>query len=300
MIPDYQSIMLQLLKFAKDGKEHSFRDAINYISDFFRLTDEERRIKLPSGYDIIINNRVGWARTYLKKAGLLEDPRRGFFKMTNRGIEVLMKDPPIIDVKFLMQFPEFVEFQSPKKKDTAHEMGILLDLKRETKTPQELIEEGSTNLKENLANELLEKLRTNSSGFFEGVVVDLIVKMGYGEGEVTGGSGDGGIDGIIYQDKLGLEKIYLQAKRYAETKLINPTIIKNFIGTLDVKKANKGIFITASSFVGDIEEIVKGTSKNIILIDGEKLVELMIEYNVGVEIDKSYDIKKIDLDYFEE
>ena len=291
LIPDYQSIMLPLLKLAADEKEHRFRDAIKHIADLYNLTEEERKQKLSSGYDKIINNRVRWARTYLKKAGLLEDPQRGYFKITQRGLNVLQKNPSEINVKFLNQFQEFKEFQIPKKKD----------LKQgEIETPEEIIEESSNLIKESLFQDLLEKLRKGSPEFFEQVVVDLLKKMGYGEGEVTGGPGDGGIDGIIYQDPLKIDRIYLQAKRYAENRLIGPNEILKFIGVLENEGATKGVFITTSAFHQNVEDVISTTHKNIVLIHGEKLVELMAEYEVGVVIDKTYKIKKIDSDYFED
>jgi len=297
-IPDYQSIMLPILKLASDQKEHYFRDAIKYISDLFDLSDEERRRKLPSGYDIIINNRVGWARTYLKKAGLLEDPKRGYFKITQKGTDVLNQNPSEINVKFLMQFPEFVEFQYPKKKEG--KTLFLVEEKEKLETPQELIETGYKQSKESLAQELLEKLRIMPPEFFEKVIVDLLKKMGYGEGEVTGGPGDGGIDGIIYQDPLKIDKIYLQAKRYSENNIIGSNAIRNFIGTLETKGATKGVFITTSKFHSNVNEIISMTHKDIVIVDGEEVVELMIEYGVGIETDEVYEIKKIDVDYFEE
>ncbi len=293
-VPDYQSIMLPLLEFAGDQKEHRFRDSIEHISNFFELSESQKQERLPSGFDRIIDNRVGWARTYLKKAGLLEDPNRGYFKITDRGLDILKQNPPKINVKFLMQFPEFVEFQSPKKEK------LISEEEEETKTPQELIEEGIKDINENLASELLKKLRANSSGFFEKVVVELITRMGYGEGNVTGGPYDGGIDGIIYQDILGVDKIYLQAKRYKENNLVSPSMIKNFIASMDVEGATKGIFITASKFVGNVKELCEKTPKTIITIDGEELVELMIKYNVGITTKKRYEIKGIDENYFEE
>lgn len=294
-IPKFKSVMLPLLKYLADEKERGIREAIIHISDSFQLTEEERRKKLPSGHYRIIDNRVWWARTYLKKAGLLEYPGRGRIKITDRGMRVLEETPAEINVKFLMKFPEFVEFRTPKTKEI-----IFTVEKEETETPEELIEQGSETLKENLIQELLEKLRKGPPEFFEQVVVDLLKKMGYGEGEVVGGSYDGGVDGIIYQDPLRIDKIYLQAKRHSETNTIGQSTIRNFIGALETKGATKGVFITTSSFQSDAEELIKRTPKNLVLINGEKLVELMIEHNLGVSIDKTYEIKKIDIDYFEE
>lgn len=294
-IPDYQSIMLPLLEFANDQKEHSLRDAIKYISDHFNLSEEERRKKLPSGYDVIINNRVGWARTYLKKAGLLEDPKRGYFKITERGIEVLREKPTEINVKFLMKYPEFREFQNPSQKELSEEE---LEESGEDITPEELMEEGYEKINENISQELLQKLRNVDPDFFEQIVVDVLKKMGYGEGEVTGGPGDGGIDGIIYQDPLKIDRIYLQAKRYSENNIIGSNEIWKFIGVLENKGAQKGVFITTSKFHYNVQSVISNTRKDIVLIDGEKLVDLMIEYEIGVSLDKLYKIKKIDIDYF--
>jgi restriction system protein len=298
-LPDYQSIMLPLLEFGRDENEHQIREAIEYISNYFELSKSQMEERLPSGYDRIIDNRVGWARTYLKKAGLLEDPKRGYFKITSKGLEVLQQEPKKINVKFLKQFPEFIEFQTIHKKEKESEEEIS-QAEEETQTPQELIEEGITDLNKTLSSELLQKLRSNSPDFFEKVVVRLIEEMGYGKGEVVGGPYDGGIDGIIYQDVLGVDKIYLQAKRYKAGNLVSPKDIKNFIASLDIKGATKGIFITASKFVGNVEEICERTQKTIITIDGKKLVELMIEHNVGVTTKKKYEIKGIDENYFEE
>lgn len=296
MIPDFQIIMLPILKFAGDNAEHSGRELIDYICNLFGLNDIERREKFPSGNDIIINNRVGWARSYLKKAGLLEDPKRGYFKITERGIEVLKENPERINILFLMRFPEFAEFQRPTKKTSEEENPD----ESEDVTPEELIELGANDMRENLSQELLNKLRNVSSDFFEEIVVDLLKKMGYGEGEVTGGPGDGGIDGIIYQDPLRIDRIYLQAKRYAENNQIGPNEILKFIGVLENKGANKGVFITTSSFHPNVQDVLSATRRSIVLIDGKLLVELMIVYNVGVELDKVYEIKRVNLDYFEE
>lgn len=303
MIPDFQTIMLPILKFAGDTLEHNGREVIDYICNIFVLTEEEKRKRLPSGNDIIINNRVGWARSYLKKAGLLEDPKRGYFKITERGLAVLKENPEKINISFLMKFPEFKEFrivdqEKNLEQDESEEETEIEE--SEGITPEELIEIGTKTINNNLYRELLEKLRNVSPDFFEYIVVDLLKKMGYGEGEVTGGPGDGGIDGIIYQDPLKMDKVYLQAKRYSENNIISPSEIWKFIGVLENKGSNKGVFITTSRFHENVNKILTETRRSIVLIDGDKLVELMTEYNVGVEIDRVYEIKKINLDYFEE
>ena len=293
-IPDYQSTMTPLLRFASDQKEHSYSEAVDYISDLFSLTEEERRQKLPSGYNVIIDNRVRWAGTYLKKAGLFEGTRRGYFRITEEGLRVLKRTSEKVNIKFLRQYPSFRDFIGYGKNKVVDKKEI------EEVTPEELIEKGNIELKENLAQELLERLRVVSPEFFEQIVCDLLSKMHYGEVEVTGGPGDNGIDGIVYQDKLKLEKIYLQAKRYSENNIITPNMLKQFIGTLDSMGADKGVFITTSTFHKDVESVRKGSHKKIVLVDGKKLVELMIDNNLGVSTDKTYEIKSIDQNYFEE
>ena len=297
-IPKFQKVLLPFLKFTSDEQKHKLKEAIEVLSKVFELNDEELKEKVPSGYATIFVNRVAWSRTYLKKAGLIEYPERGYFKITKRGKEVLEQNLEEIDAKFLKKFPEFLEFSTSKKKSEKEVTSD--DIETGGATTEELMEKGEEITKETLADELLDKLRTNSPDFFEKVVVDLLRKMGYGEGEVTGGSYDGGIDGIIYQDELGVDKIYLQAKRYKEGNRASPNDIKNFIASLDIKRANKGIFITTSKFVGNVVELCERSTKNIILIDGKRLAELMIKHNVGVAVKKNYTIKVIDENYFEE
>jgi len=298
-IPDYQSIMLPLLKFAGDKKEHSIREAIEHIANIFNISEEERREVLPSGQQYIIDNRIGWARTYLKKAGLLESTKRSYFKITDLGLEVLQKNPKEINVRFLEQFPQFIEFRNLRK-EKGEEVKEEENL---TQTPQELLEYGYQRIKKDLASELLNFVKKSSPRFFEKLVVDLLIKMGYGgslkdAGEAIGQSGDGGIDGIIKEDKLGLDIIYIQAKRWEN--VFGSKEVRNFVGSLVGRHASKGIFITTSSFTRDALDYVKTIPQKVILIDGETLAHLMIENDVGVSKITSYDIKKIDSDYFEE
>lgn len=300
-VPDYQSIMLPLLKFAGDRQEHTIREAIDHIADIFNLTENDKKEVLPSGQQYIIDNRVGWARTYLKKAGLLESTKRSYFKITDLGIDVLKKNPSGINIKFLEQFPLFIEFRSIKKeKDNHEEQSEESDT---TQTPQELLEYGYQKIKKDLAQELLISVKQSSPQFFEKLVVELLLAMGYGgsrkdAGQAVGQSGDGGIDGIIKEDKLGLDVIYLQAKRWEN--VVGSKEIRNFVGSLVGQKANKGVFITTSGFTKDSLEYVKTITHKVILIDGEMLTQLMIENNIGVSKIISYDIKKIDSDYFVE
>ena len=300
-IPDYQSIMLPLLKFAGDNQEHTIREAIDHIADTFKLTEQDRKEVLPSGSQYIIDNRVGWARTYLKKAGLLETPKRSYFKITDLGLDVLKKNLSEINIKFLAQFPLFIEFRSTKKeKDENEEQEAETS---STQTPQELLEYGYQKIKKDLSQELLGFVKQSSPRFFERLVVELLLSMGYGgsrkdAGQAIGQSGDGGIDGIIKEDKLGLDVIYLQAKRWEG--VVGSKEIRNFVGSLVGQKANKGVFITTSGFTKDALEYVKTITHKVILIDGEMLTQLMIENDIGVSKIISYDVKKIDSDYFVE
>jgi len=297
-IPDYQSFMLPLLKYAADNQEHSFNNAIDFLSQELNITNEERNYLLPSGTRFIVDNRIGWAKTYLLKAGLLESTRRGFFKITKKGLDYLKNNPSDLNTKILMQFEEFKNFintrKSKEEKEDQYE-------KETTYTPQEALEYGLSKINETLADDLINRIKQCSPSFFEKLVIDLLVKMGYGgskqeAAQVIGKSGDEGIDGIIKEDKLGLDVIYVQAKRWEN--VVGRPEIQKFVGALAGQNANKGIFITTSYFTKDAEEYAKGLSTKLILIDGNKLTDLMIEYNVGVSIIDTIQIKKIDSDYF--
>lgn len=298
-IPDYQTIMLPFLKFVADRKEHTLREIINGLADVFKLNENERRELLPSGKQPIFDNRVGWATTYLKKAGLVETPKRAIYLITDRGQGVLKNNPERIDIRFLEQFPEFKEFRARKvppddSNGPPKDDGDI--------NPEELFETAYQNLQETLAAEILDTIKSCSPEFFEHLVIDVLIKMGYGgsrreAGAALGRSGDEGIDGIIKEDKLGLDIIYIQAKRWDKTTVGRPEI-QRFAGALLGQAAKKGIFITTSKFSREAEDYVKGLDAKIILIDGERLAELMVEYNVGVDSVATYEIKKIDSDYF--
>jgi len=299
-IPDYQSIMLPLLTFAGDKQEHSLRETIEALADEFGLTDEERRELLPSGQQATFDNRVGWARTYLKKAGLLISTRRGYYQIAERGVEVLKQKPPEITASFLKQFPEFVEFQRPQKdragKAAEPDVG-------ETQTPEEEIEVAYQRVRQGLAAELLQTVKSCSPAFFERLVIDLLVKMGYGgtkrdAGQAIGRSGDGGIDGIIKEDRLGLDIVYIQAKRWDNT--VGRPEIQKFAGALQGQRARKGIFITTSDFSRAAQEYVSLIDSKIVLMNGDTLAQLMIDYNIGVAAIGAYELKRIDSDYFTE
>lgn len=296
-IPDYQSIMLPLLRFAGDNQEHSLREAIETLAEEFNLTDEEKKELLPSGQQATFDNRVGWARTYMKKAGLLETTRRGYFQINERGLNVLKDKPEKINVQFLEQFKEFIEFRKKsnnnKKESTQEELPL--------ETPEESLESAYQKLREGLATELLQAVLKCSPTFFERLVVDLLVKMGYGgsrkeAGQALGKSGDGGIDGIIKEDKLGLDIIYIQAKRWEGT--VGRPEIQKFAGALQGQRARKGIFLTTSGFSKEAIEYVKYIDSKIILIDGTRLSEYMIDHNVGTSPIAAYEVKRIDSDYF--
>ncbi|MEN7981819.1 MAG: restriction endonuclease [Nanoarchaeota archaeon] len=297
-VPDFQSIMLPLLKYLQDEKEHTLREVIEHISKEFNLTDEEKMILLPSGKQPTIDNRVGWARTYMKKAGFILMPSRGYMKISKKGLEVLQQNLPKINIAYLKKSPEFVEFQTMKSEKVKDSAKISED--NEDETPDELMERGNKLINSNLIPDVLSELRSCDPYYFEKIVGNLLETMGYGDFEVTKKSNDGGIDGIVNQDKLGIDKIFFQAKRYAENNSVTAHEVRDFVGTLELSGVNKGIFITTSKFPSNTQELIRGAQKNIILINGQKLAELMIEYNLGVSIERVYKIKKIDSDFFRE
>ncbi len=296
-IPTYEEIMLPLLEYCKDDKEHSLQEGITYIAQFFKLTQEEKDKQLPSGQKILYN-RVGWAKLYLKKAGLTEEPKRSYYKITQLGKDILERKPSEINNKYLEQFSDFIAFKNIKPDEVKQQ-----ETPRQEQTPQETLEYSYEKLRRELADELLKQVKTASPSFFEKLVVDLLLKMGYGgsrqeAGKAIGQSGDEGIDGVINEDKLGLDIIYIQAKRWEAT--IGRPEIQKFAGALQGKHANKGIFITTSSFSKEAFDYVAKIPVKIALIDGEQLAQLMIENNIAVSKTATYEIKKMDLDYFEE
>jgi restriction system protein len=305
-VPDYQSVMLPLLRFSAHlGTETSTSEAVEALAKELGLTEDDLKEMLPSGIQATFVNRVGWASTYMKKAGLLEATRRGFYQITERGKDLLKKQPKTINVKLLKQYPEFLEFQQLKGTRSGDKVP---DYKGpsdvSTATPSEALEAAYENLRDELADELLAKLKKISPAFFERVVVELLVKMGYGgsradAGKAIGRSGDGGIDGIIKEDKLGLDVVYIQAKRWDNNPVGRPDVMQ-FAGALQAQRANKGIFITTSRFTDDARNYVSQIGSKIVLIDGEQLTGLMIEHDVGVSTVSLYPVKKVDSDYFEE
>lgn len=305
-VPDYQSVMLPLLQFAEERKaEVSTDDAVEALATRIGLNDDDLKEMLPSGVQRTFVNRVGWAATYMKKAGLLETTRRGYYQITPRGLELLKKNPKTINVKLLKQYPEFIEFQKLKGTRSGEKTNFSKDsLDIESATPSEALEDAYKNLRDELADELLARLKKLSPSFFERIVVDLLVKMGYGgsradAGKAIGRSGDEGIDGIIKEDKLGLDFVYVQAKRWDNTPVGRPDVMQ-FAGALQAQKATKGIFITTSRFTDDARSYVSKIGSKIVLIDGDQLSNLMIEHNVGVSMVSQYPVKRIDTDYFDE
>ncbi|HLX56438.1 MAG TPA: restriction endonuclease [Ktedonobacteraceae bacterium] len=302
-IPDFQSLMLPLMQFAVDRNEHASREAADYLARSFQLTDEEKETLLPSGQQTVIGNRVYWALTHLRHAGLLESTRRGFFKINPRGVEVLQMNPSKIDLRFLSRYPEYLEFRRSSKKDNNGTRENELEIISQ-RTPEELFEESYQSIRQELAQELLNQVKKASPAFFEKLVIDLLLKMGYGgsrkdAGERIGKSGDGGIDGIIKEDRLGLDAIYIQAKRWDEKTVGRPDI-EQFVGALHGKKARKGVFITTSGFSDKAREFARSIDSRIVLIDGKQLAQYMIDFNVGVSRVSTYEIKKVDTDYFNE
>ena len=297
-VPKYHEFMLPLLKLASDSEKHSMSEAYELMAKEFELTIEDRKVLTPSGQQSTFENRVGWARTYLKKAGLLASHERGYFEITDMGLNLLKEKPKKINKKTLMKYTEFKKFQTHQKKDE-NKPEVTLDAE---KTPNDLIEENYQQLRDSLSEELLEKIKSCTDFFFEKLVVDLLLKMGYGGSRFDAGrafqkSRDGGIDGIIKEDRLGLDVIYIQAKKWSNTK-VGEREIRDFLGSLDLKNANKGVFITTSTFTKDAEESALKTSKKVILIDGSALTDLMIEHGLAVATESTYELKKIDTDYF--
>lgn len=303
MIPDYQTLMLPLLRLVSDRQEHKYRNLIENLAAEFQISDDERKELLASGSQAIFDNRVGWAKTYLKKAGLLDSPKRATFVITDIGIQTLKKNPDRIDAKFLKQFPAFLEFQNASRNDNETEEIITIETNEQT--PEETLDKAYQRIRKSLASELLNRIIDLSPTFFERLVVELLVKMGYGgsikdAGKAIGKSGDEGIDGTIKEDKLGLDIIYIQAKRWKPGNIVGRPELHKFVGALAGQGAKKGIFITTSNFTKEALEYTPKNETKIVLIDGERLAQLMIDYSLGCTTQQVYELKKIDSDYFGE
>lgn len=303
-IPDYQTIMLPLLRQLSDGKNHQLKELVAILGQEFRLSEEEMNELLSSGQAFVFANRVGWARTYMKKAGLVEYPARGVVAITPRGLDILKSKPTRIDNNLLKQFPEFLEFQNLKY-DRVEEASAVGSSLEEKQTPEETIDEAYLSIRQSLAQELLDTVCSMSPAFFERLVVELLVRLGYGgsikdAGRAMGKTGDEGIDGIIKEDKLGLDIIYIQAKRWQAGNTVGRPELQKFVGALAGQGAKKGIFITTSSFTKDALGYAPKNETKIVLIDGVQLAQLMIDHNLGVSLQRTYEIKRLDNDYFEE
>lgn len=303
-IPDYQTVMLPLLKIVAQKGPLRTSEAVALVSDHLKLSEEERGALLPSGMQAIFANRVGWATTHMVKAGLLTRPQRAVILVTDRGKKVLAENPPKIDNSYLDRFSEFQAFFRRKRHNTDGDSLISKPVPHSTdQTPEEMFEGSYQELKEGWIDELLSKIKSCSPAFFERLVVDVIVAMGYGgsrveAGKAVGKSGDEGIDGIINEDRLGLDVIYLQAKRW-EGNVSRPDVQK-FAGALQGKRAKKGILITTSDFTNEAKEFVRNIDAKIVLLSGRQFAELMLEHRVGVIVTSTYELKKIDSDFFEE
>lgn len=302
-VPNFQQLMLPLLRNAAvTGGETSVTDLSDKIAAQLGLKDEDIGRVLPSGKQTVFRNRLNWAKSYMGKAKLVESTRRGHFCVTERGLALLNTNPQTINVSVLAKFPEFAAWTSEERKSEASEDQIteLSEI-----DPEEQMAISFSKLTKSLSADLIERVHSFSPSFFEQLIVDLLLAMGYGGGRAEmgrslGKSGDGGIDGVIKEDELGLDVVYVQAKRYAANNAVPVREVRDFIGSLEGHRASKGVFVTTSTFPSSAREFVERVSKRVILIDGIELARLMIRHNVGVRVKDAYEIKKIDEDYFSE
>jgi len=300
-VPQFQDITLPLLRLAADGQTYSLAGARDRLADTFGLTESEREELLPSGRQARFANRVAWAKVYLEQAGLVTSPARGKFVIAPRGLDVLKDPPDRISIKFLERFPEFATFRARGQR-AAPTTSVDAASAEETETPEETLEAAYQQIRGGLAAQLLERVKAAPPRFFEQLVVELLLKMGYGSarkgaGEAIGKAGDEGIDGIINEDRLGLDRVYLQAKRWDGT--VGRPEIQRFVGALHGKRARKGVFITTSSFSPEAISFVETIDPRVVLIDGEQLAEFMIDFDIGVTEERSYQLKRIDSDFFD-
>lgn len=300
-IPPVTHFRVPLLQLLGDGVERPLAEAANALSDFFKLTEEERSAVLPSGYPVV-RHRTGWAGFHLRKAGLVDDSKRGILRITEDGKKLLTTKPTSLSESVLMQFPKYQAWRKAVSNAAPLPIPAVIEADEET-SPEEAIANGYATLRANLAAELLERIMAKPSGFFEKLVVDLLLAMGYGgsraeAGTVTKASGDGGIDGVINEDRLGLDAVYVQAKRWAKT--VGVEELRSFVGALSAHKAHKGVFISTSTFAKSARDYISQVGQKIVLIDGARLAELMIDYGVGVSTRESYVLKRADEDYFAE
>ena len=302
-VPDFQAWFMPLLRQVADGDPHKLATLYEELADHMNLSEQDRREKLPSGKQLTYKNRIAWARTYLKKAGLIESPSRGLCRITDRGRSLLEDPPDKLNVRFLKQYPEFIDFHTyTGPAELSSHSGDIAENEAST-TPEERLEKSYSALKEDLAQELLDRVKASPPVFFESLVVELLLRMGYGRsredaGRTIGGSGDGGVDGIINEDRLGLDVVYIQAKRWEGS--VGRPVVQAFAGSLEGVRARKGVLITTSTFTADARHYVTQIEKRIVLVDGQQLSHLMFEHSLGVSSVATYDVKQIDSDFFEE
>lgn len=301
-IPTYDALMLPVLRLCAE-KLWTMRDLVSRVADELRLSPEERAQRHPSGGSTVIACRVHWAKTYLKQAGLLEQPKRAIVGITLRGRELLRSNPTNIDIATLQQFSEFKSFMGRVEPAAG---SAVAQAATQTRTPEELIDSASGDLDEALRDALLTRILESSPSFFEKMILDLLLAMGYGgsraaAGKQLGGTGDGGVDGVIHEDQLGLDRVYLQAKRYKPGNTVGAEAVQAFIGALVGKRASKGVLMTTSSFSkAALSAADNSGSLRLVLIDGDALTKLMLRHNVGVRVARTVEIKRVDLDYFED
>jgi len=301
-VPDYQTLMRPLLEYLQHG-EVRVRDLIDPIADQFHLSEAERNAKIPSGKQGLLYNRIHWAKTYLNKAGLISSSKRGFASITPRSLKAL-QTASHIDNEYLAQFKDYQDFRE-RKNLHKEKTSIPEKAKSEELDPEESLYEAYQSLKETISSDLLSRLIASSPDFFEKAIVTLLVEMGYGGTQEDairkiGQTGDNGVDGVIDQDFLGVDQIYVQAKRYKDTNTVGAGDIRDFFGALNYHNAQKGIFITSSRFTKSAKETAEKLGTNIVLIDGAKLVELMLRFNVGCSEKEALSIKEVDDDFFDE
>ena len=318
-VPDYQTLMLPLLRrLASESIPVTVRQFLEPIADEFSLSEEERTARIPSGQENLLANRLQWARTYMGKAGLLSSPKRGVVQVTDRGRTLLTEGLDRIDVSTLGRYPEFIAWvvgsRGVAKRNDGLQPVALADVSTrplpavqpiaDDRTPRERIDTAMGEIEAALRSELLDHIRRMSPAEFEGLILKLLLAMGYGQGldemaSALGGSGDGGMDGVIHQDPLGLERVYIQAKRYKEGNNVSSPDIRNFIGALNIHRANKGVFVTASQFTADARQAAQGSTVQVVLIDGDRLSDLMVRYKVGVLVRGVVEIKELDEGFFD-
>lgn len=307
MIPDYQTLMLPVLRSALDG-DAEIADVVDRLAHEFRLTDDERRQLLPSGKQSVFANRVHWAKSFLKQAGLIEAVRRGAFRLSERGRATLKTNPDRIDNTYLEQFPEYQAFKErarasqQRSGERPQDEPVLPDA--QSSSPEDTLRLAYRRTTDVLKAELIERMQSSPPAFFERLIVRLLTRMGYGgtvesAGRAIGRSGDGGIDGLIDEDTLGLDRVYVQAKRYGPSNKVGSSEVRDFFGSLDRVRANKGVFVTTSDFTRDARETANQLSKRIVLIDGLGLADLMVRFNVGCQVEESFQLQRIDEDFFE-